>query len=671
MGNAAGTTPWGGPDQREALHDFWNVYDRNYDAIFAAALRESPTPANLGPLPQEQQDEQNKRSRELLRRAIAGDWGPYETDLRAKGRTFARMGATFEGWHPREGAFARHLVPLLVDAYGQAPARLAAAINAMQALADRSMAMIGQEYLNTKEQLAIEQRESPRHGEETADEQTGRFFTLSLEMLCIAGPDGYFKRVNPAFKVLGYSEEELLSQPFIAFVHPDDQAATIAEVGKLATGALTIRFENRYRCKDGSYKNLIWASAPHPSGTIYAAARDVTESKRVEDERSRLNLLLAARNEELIRASRAKSEFLGSMSHELRTPLNAIIGFSELLAQGVAGPLNADQLEYVGHALEGGRHLLTLINDVLDLSKVEAGRLDLRFESCSLRDLVQSVHDTVSPLAAKKQVELSAQVPGDLPSLQVDPVRIKQALFNLLANAIKFTPAGGRVRLEAKLFGDQLTVSVIDTGVGIKAEDVPRLFRVFEQLDLGTGTQEGTGLGLALTRRLIELHGGDIQVESEPGKGSRFFFTLPLDAKAGVARGTPTAHEPVGSGPLVLIVEDDSAAAQLIAAELSEAGYSFAIADQHRALELADSLDPCAITLDLVMPEVEGLEILTRLRTSRRARHIPVVVVSALVDAAQTRLLGATEALVKPVPKGKIVEAIERARRMAIEGSHS
>jgi signal transduction histidine kinase/ActR/RegA family two-component response regulator len=434
---------------------------------------------------------------------------------------------------------------------------------------------------------------------------------------------------------------------------------------------LTIRFENRYRCKDGSYKNLIWTSAPHPSGMIYAAARDVTESKRVEDERSRLNLLLADRNEELIRASRAKSDFLGSMSHELRTPLNAIIGFSELLAHGIAGPLNAEQLEYVGHALEGGKHLLTLINDILDLTKVEAGRLDLRLESCFLRDLVQSVHDTVSPLAAKKQVELTAQVPADLPRIKVDPLRIKQALFNLLANAIKFTPARGRVSLEARLLGDRVTVSVIDTGVGIKAEDVPRLFRVFEQLEAGTGKQEGTGLGLALTRRLIELHGGEIHVESEPGKGSRFFFTLPLRAKVTVVHAPPTSQEPVGSGPLVLIIEDDSAAAQLIAAELSEAGYSFAITDQHGALERAEALDPCAITLDLVMPEVEGLEVLTRLRASRRARRIPVVVVSALADAAQTLLLGAADALVKPVRQGKIVEAIERARRMAIEGSHS
>jgi PAS domain S-box-containing protein len=365
-------------------------------------------------------------------------------------------------------------------------------------------------------------------------EQTGRFFTLSLELLGIAAPDGHFKHINPAFQILGYTEEEFLSQPFLSFVHPDDRPATLAEVEKLGGGGLTIRFENRYRCKDGSYKNLLWTASPHPSGMIYAAGRDVTDSKRVEEERTLLNQLLAERNEELIRASRAKSDFLGSMSHELRTPLNAIIGFSELVAQGLPGPLNDVQLEFIKHVIDGGKHLLSLINDILDLTKVEAGRVDLRLEPCSLKNLAQAVYECVSPLAAKKQVELATKVPDGLPSIRADPTRIKQVLFNLLSNAIKFTPSQGQVVLEASLVGDRVTVSITDSGVGIKAEDQPRLFRAFEQLDAGKGKREGTGLGLALARRLVELHGGDIQVESEPGKGSRFFFTIPLAGPAAV-----------------------------------------------------------------------------------------------------------------------------------------
>jgi two-component system sensor histidine kinase/response regulator len=396
----------------------------------------------------------------------------------------------------------------------------------------------------------------------------------------------------------------------------------------------------------------------------------VAAQERLEEQNEALNRRgreLAHKNLELERATRAKSDFLASMSHELRTPLNAIIGFSDLLADDMPGPLTAVQREYVGYVGGAGRHLLSLINDILDLSKIEAGRIELRREPSSLPAIAKAVLEIVSPIAAKKRIRLADRVPEDLPALEVDPVRVKQVLYNLLSNAIKFTPEEGRVALEARAEGDRVAVSVTDTGVGIGPEDLPRLFQAFEQLDAGKGQREGTGLGLVLTKRLVELHGGEIRVESEPGKGSRFSFTLPLGS--GPAPGPPAAAEqadaPVGSRPLILVVEDDPAAANLIAVELRRAGYAVAVADQHQALEKAEALGPSGITLDLLMPRVDGFEVLTRLKRSRRARAIPVVVVSVRDDVSQALLLGAAEALVKPVPKGRLVEAVERARRTA------
>jgi signal transduction histidine kinase/CheY-like chemotaxis protein len=375
---------------------------------------------------------------------------------------------------------------------------------------------------------------------------------------------------------------------------------------------------------------------------------------------------LAEKNVALERATQAKSAFLASMSHELRTPLNAIIGFSELLADEVAGRLNEEQHEYVKHVTEAGNHLLSLINDILDLSKIEAGRIDLRRERCRLSDLVAAVLKTVSPIAAKKGVVLEADVPQDLPPLEVDSTRTKQILFNLLSNAIKFTPKEGHVALGARANDGQITTWVKDTGVGIKADDLPRLFQAFEQLEAGRTKQEGTGLGLALTKRLVELHGGEMRVESEVGKGSRFSFTLPINGKASSGR-TAAAPGPNGERgdlqPLILVIEDDVAAAELIAAELREAGYAIAIADQHRAVERTEALAPVAVTLDLLMPGVAGLEVLERLKRSNRTSRVPVIVASVLDDPAQALLLGAADALVKPLPKGRLIEAIERARQ--------
>jgi signal transduction histidine kinase len=243
------------------------------------------------------------------------------------------------------------------------------------------------------------------------------------------------------------------------------------------------------------------------------------------------NSELQIRNREVEKANRLKSNFLATMSHELRTPLNSIIGFSDLLAEQTAGALTEKQERFVRHIQESSRYLLALISDILDLSKIEAGRLELKYETFHMSVAVDEVLSTLRPLAAAKEIELRTEVNEEL-FLDADRVRVKQVLYNLLSNAIKFTPEEGQVRLVARPEGSLLAISVLDTGIGIPREEQESVFEAFHQLSsTGPGIREGTGLGLSITKLLVEQHGGRIRVESEPGKGSRFYFTMPARRK--------------------------------------------------------------------------------------------------------------------------------------------
>jgi signal transduction histidine kinase/DNA-binding response OmpR family regulator len=365
--------------------------------------------------------------------------------------------------------------------------------------------------------------------------------------------------------------------------------------------------------------------------------------------------------EELERSSKFKDQFLSTMSHELRTPLNAVLGFSELLTEERYGLLNERQQRYVKHIHTGGKHLLRLINDILDLSKIEAGRLELTIENVPVPTSFAEVVDVMRSLADKKSQTLLQEAPPGL-SVRADPTRLKQVLMNLIGNAIKFTPEGGAIRLLAHRLDEGVRVEVRDSGPGIPVEEQQRIFEAFYRLGETDKKTEGTGLGLAITRRLVELHGGTLGLESQPGSGSCFFFTLPV-AEAVMRHEIPASRREIRTAefPRILVIEDDRAAALLLQSHLTSAGYDVVLCDQPgRALEMAAELQPSAVTMDIIMKPVNGWELLSTFKTDPRTACIPVVLVTIIDQPATGASLGADEYIVKPVKKATLLAAVER-----------
>lgn len=377
------------------------------------------------------------------------------------------------------------------------------------------------------------------------------------------------------------------------------------------------------------------------------------------------NRALQEMNLRLQELDRLKSQFLANMSHELRTPLNSIIGFAEVLADGLAGNLNEEQDEYVGYIHSSGQHLLSLINDVLDLSKIEAGKMKLDVRPYHLRDVVAEVQTTFAPLVARRQQHFKVDLAADLPALHGDAFRIKQVLINLLSNAHKYSPDGGLITLAAQLRDpDTVMLSVIDTGPGIKPEYHQVIFEEFRQADSGlTREFEGTGLGLTICKRLIELHGGQIWVESEYGHGATFSFVLPVVGPGGVAR------RPAVAPRTALIVEDDKQFAHLLSLHLRQAGYEpVTVTSGVDALPNARRLRPTLITLDIMLPDLSGWSVLQALKSDTELRDIPVLVVSVIEDPERARSLGAVDYLVKPLDRNALL-AVLRRLKLAEEAS--
>ena len=370
-------------------------------------------------------------------------------------------------------------------------------------------------------------------------------------------------------------------------------------------------------------------------------------------------------NGQLLEANKHKSIFLANMSHELRTPLNAILGFSELLRDDRTGRFDATTgRRFLDQIHTSGQHLLELINDILDLSKIEAGQMELHPERIELAASVELVLSTVEPLARTKEISLRSDTDPGL-SLVADPIKLKQMLLNLVSNAIKFTSNGGKVSIRTRQVESWIEIAVTDSGIGIAEADLDRLFAEFQQLDAGHGRQqEGTGLGLALTKRFAELHGGEIKVQSVSGQGSTFTLRLPVEAKRPIVLPANEVQRigPVDTDrPLILVVEDNPEAAEILARHLEEGGFRMVVARTGmEALAMARNLLPVAITLDILLPGIDGWEVLTQLKADKKTQNIPVVVVSVIDNPALGRALGALDYFVKPVDRTALLSRLGR-----------
>ena len=537
--------------------------------------------------------------------------------------------------------------------------------------------------LREAERSRAELMESERSARESAI--AGRRFSLLLE----AAPDAILE-INPqgrivvanteAERLLQWSREELIGLPVETLLPERFRGGHIAH--RLHYGEHPLRrpmgagldlFAVR---KDGTEFAVDINLSPLPEGPeeghVMCVLRDVSQRRSAEEkihvlnqslerhsaELAAANQELSLRNQEVERANRLKSEFLASMSHELRTPLNTILGFSELLAELTAGPLNEKQKRFLSHIQHDASHLLALINDVLDLSKIEAGRLELRLEEFPMAVAVAEVLTSVRPLAVTQGIRLDSELDTQL-VLLADRLRFKEILYNLLSNAIKFTPSGGRVWVESSQEEGTVRILVGDTGIGIEPEDQRTIFESFRQVSVTTkGVREGTGLGLAITKRLVEHHGGRIWVESEIGKGSRFYFTLRLSQREQEAAGTASQDR---LGPLLVVASHVAAWRAEILEQLQREGFRVETAGSGAdAFHKVKDLRPDLALLDMGMFGKSGWETLHELKISPDTSSVPVIIVSASDEGKMGAALGAAESLTKPLTAEALLQAVRR-----------
>jgi PAS domain S-box-containing protein len=564
------------------------------------------------------------------------------------------------------------------------------AIVSITALRDAESAVIGYLLIGTdntarkqveEERTKLDQRLRDQH-----------FYTRSLiesniDALIATDPRGIITDVNKQTEALtGCTRDELIGAPFKNYF-TDSRRAEAAISRVLAEGKVT-NYELTARARNGtltvvSYNATTFHDRDRMLQGVFAAARDMTELKRFEQ-------TLQQKNAELEDANRMKSEFLANMSHELRTPLNAIIGFSEVLKDGLIGELTEQQRGFITDIFGSGKHLLLLINDILDLSKVEAGKMLLDLELLQVHSLLDNSLAIIREKAAARNIRLTLDATELLGSMYADGRKVKQIVYNLLSNAVKFSADGGQVTLGARVvprakvgtlsggswagrccpvadsdFSEFLELSVIDGGIGISEEGLEKLFQPFSQIDSGLGRKfEGTGLGLAMVKLLAELHGGAVAAESAVGEGSGFTVWLPLRASEGTEETTtkmPAQYrvQTQPGAPVALVVEHDLKSAELIRLQLEAEGFIVVHADSgEAALVLAAEQPLSLITLEIMLPDMDGWEFLARVKRIPTLARVPVVIISIVADRNKGFALGAAAVLEKPTTRQELLDSL-------------
>ncbi len=506
--------------------------------------------------------------------------------------------------------------------------------------------------------------------------------TAEVQDLYDNAPIGYhsidenrrFTRVNQTeLKMLGYTREELIGQSIDLVFRAKEKPSLEKEFQHLVTDGKTTDLEVTAIRKDGStFPATINAVAIYDEQGRFVSTRstltDITQRKAVEE-------AVRYANAELERALRMKDEFLANMSHELRTPLNAILGLSESLMEETAGPLNDKQMRYLGTVSESGKHLLELINDILDLAKVESGQIRLELQSVDVQGVCDASLRMVKQLAQKKNQTLNFEVAGNIGLVRADERRLKQMIVNLLSNAVKFTPDNGRLGLEARLDPEttHLLITVWDEGIGIAEKDIPRLFQPFVQLDSRLSRESaGTGLGLALVAEMARLHGGSIRVESTPGLGSRFILTLPWEPDLmlepserlkATGKFHPVTERANGERPTILLVEDTDHVVMMVTDYLELAGYHVEVARNGLdGINRARAVRPALILMDVQMPGMDGLEATRYIRQEVTLQSTPILALTALAmpsDRERCLAAGMNDYISKPVNLKQLVKTIE------------
>jgi PAS domain S-box-containing protein len=504
-------------------------------------------------------------------------------------------------------------------------------------------------------------------------------------------------------KVLGFSQAEWAEGAtlWLRQLHTEDRRRVLREMALSQDSGAPFVCDYRLVARDGTVlwfhdeAVLVYDETGAPlcfQGVMLDITERVQALQSLQEERANLAERVAERtaelraaNADLARAARLKDEFLAAMSHELRTPLNAILGLSEALLEGVYGPQTEKQSRSLRSIAESGRHLLDLINDILDVAKIEAGKLELQVGVVPIAAVCESSMGLVKQTASKKQLKTSVTLSDTVTQIEADARRLKQILVNLLSNAVKFTPECGHVGLEVQ--GDQagkmVHFTVSDTGIGIAAEDMERLFQPFVQVDSSLSRRyNGTGLGLALVQRLARMHGGEVSVQSEVGVGSRFTVSLPrqsptqrLDPEDTEQASAPAIAAPLGSDSLVLLVEDNETNTVVVADYLGNKGYRLKVAhDGAQAIEGVHSERPDVVLMDIQMPGMDGLEAIRYIRADgeRAVAETPIIAVSALAmpgDEERCLEAGANAYLSKPLNLRELVQTIEAQLGAAREAS--